>query len=163
MPTKREIIEALRRSQERVHTTFSSLSPGQIVTRVHDDEGDQWTARDVLAHLAGRQPGYQRLLQAVSAGGAVAPRPPVLDLNERNRLLVGERKGKSVAELLQEFRQIHDELARQVETMQEETLATMVETPRGRVTLGEQLLAASSQHAANHTAIVKKALGLENL
>src|ERR671932_2763059 len=73
MATKQEIIAAIRQGQERVRATFGQLSEEQLATRVHDDEGDHWTAKQVLAHLAGRAAGYARLMQLAQGQPPSAP------------------------------------------------------------------------------------------
>ena len=159
MAMKQEIIEAIRTSQERVFTTFSSLSAGQLATRVHDDEGDQWTAKQVLAHLAGRAQSYELIVKMAQPGVA----PPQLggfDIDEWNRRLVDARFDKGVPELLAEFKQVHDDLVKQVETMPEETLRSELPMPQGAVRLGDQILSSGAIHSINHAEVVEQVLGL---
>ena len=159
MPTKQEIADAIKRSQERVFATFGALSEEQLATRVHDDEGDQWTAKQVLAHLAGRRDGYQLML-GMARPGAEPPDFGSFDLDGWNRRQVEPRMDKNVAELLEEFGQVHDELAQQIEAMPGEMLGTEVQMPRGSVKLGDLLLGSGAMHSVAHAEVVEGVLGL---
>jgi hypothetical protein len=160
MATKQEIIAAIRQGQERVRATFGRLSAEQLAMRVHDDEGDRWTAKHVLAHLAGRAAGYTRMMQL---GQRQPPTPPPgarFDVNEWNRQQVEQRIDRPATELLREFRQVHDDLIRQVEALPDETLDRVVPHPAGERPLGEVLMMSGGTHSVNHTATVERALGL---
>ncbi len=160
MATKQEIIAAIRQGQERVRATFGQLSEEQLATRVHDDEGDHWTAKQVLAHLAGRAAGYARLMQL--AQGQPPPTPPGgrFDVDEWNRQQVEQRIDRPSAELLREFEQVHDDLIRQVEALPDEALDRVVSLPAGERPLGAVLMMSGGTHSVNHTATVEQALGL---
>ena len=160
MATKQEIIAAIRQGQERVRATFGQLSEEQLAARVHDDEGDRWSAKGVLAHLAGRAAGYARVMQP--AQGQPPPAPPGgrFDVNEWNRQQVEQRIDRPSAELLREFEQVHDDLIRQVEALPDEALDRAVSLPSGERPLGEVLMMSGGTHSVNHTATVEQALGL---
>jgi hypothetical protein len=166
MATKAEIIEAIRRGEDRVIATFSALSPEQLATRVHDDEGDQWTAKHVLAHLAGRAEGYQRLLQraqGAQAAPAQATSQPAgggFNVDEWNRRQVSPRVDRPVDALLEEFRRVHEDLVRQVEALPDDLLARMVPYPPPERPLGDVIMRSGGTHSINHTAVVEQALGL---
>ena len=159
MATKQEIAEAIRNSEERVMKTFSGLSEEQLNTRVHDDENDQWNARQVLAHLAGRAMGYERTLWAAECGAPPAA-PGSFNVDDWNRERVSERIDKSVDDLLQEFKQVHDDMIARIEAMPQELLDKEVQRPQGMVKLGDALIGGCATHSINHTAVVERALGL---
>ena len=154
MATKQEIVTAIRQGIERVDQTFSGLSDEQLDNRVHDSEGG-WTARQILAHLAGRADSYQMMFQL-----AEAPAPqgaPSLDVNHWNQRIVDARAGKSRDELLAEFRETHERLIQQVEALPDEMLQQTVTMPRGPVTVGDALLGSGGMHSVRHAEEVEQA------
>lgn len=153
---KEQIISRIQEGNERVLQTFGSLSDQQLATQVH--EGG-WTAKEVLAHLAGRAPGYDMLIHMAEAGA----RPDLSNLNidERNQQLVDERIDNSRAALLDEFRDVHEDLVKRVNGLSDDLLQRPIPHPRGgEVPLAEMLLNGGGQHSINHTAEVEEALGL---
>ncbi|MGH9176002.1 MAG: maleylpyruvate isomerase N-terminal domain-containing protein [Vicinamibacterales bacterium] len=158
MATNQEIIAAIQAGIARVEATFGELSGRQLDTLVHASDGG-WTARQVLAHLAGRAAGHQLLLSM-----AVAQAPPDLgglNVNDWNQQRVDERAGRSRDELLQEFRQVHEALIVNVRELPDEQLQMLIPSPRGgEVALGEMLAGSGGRHSVNHAAEVEQALGL---
>jgi uncharacterized damage-inducible protein DinB len=160
MASKEETIEAIRAAEGRVAASFGGLTQEQLATRVHDPEDTGWTAKQVLAHLAGRAQGYQRVLQ--QAHGVTPVQPPAgFNVDEWNQQRVNERIEKGLPELLAEFRQVHDGLIAQVEAMSDELLNKQVVRPQGEMPLGEALILIGSRHSINHTETVERALGIE--
>lgn len=153
---KYQIVSRIREGNERVFQTFGSLSEEQLATQVHDGG---WTAKEVLAHLAGRQQGYDMMIQLAESG----ERPDFgnVDIDERNQRLVDERIDQSRDELLNEFRKVHEELVQRVEGLSDDLLQRTLPHPRrGEIPLAEYLLNSGGQHSINHTAEVEEALGI---
>ena len=160
MATREEVVAAIREGQERVAATFGRLTEEQLATRIHDDEGDRWTAKQVLAHLAGRAAGYARLTQM----GIARQTPPAaggrFDVDEWNRQRVEERIDRPASELLEEFRRVHDDLIAQVEAMPDQSLSRVVPLPAGERPLSDVLLMSGGRHSVSHAEVVERALGL---
>jgi uncharacterized protein (TIGR03083 family) len=158
MATKQEIIAAIQEGIERVEATFGTLTDEQLGTTVHAGEGG-WTARQVLAHLAGRSQGHQLLLSM--ATGAAPPDMSGFNVNDWNQQLVDERSNRSRDELLQEFRQAHEALIENVRELPDGAFEMMIPSPRGgEIALGEMLAGSGGRHNVNHTVEVEQALGL---
>lgn len=158
MATRDEIIAAIRQGEERVARTFGGLTDEQLATRVHEGEGG-WTAKEVLAHLAGRQQGYDRTFWLAEVG----PPPGGLagfDVDDWNRQRIDERIGKSRDDLLAEFRQVHDALIARVRETPDDLLQKPIPRPQFAVPLGDALAGAGGRHSINHSAEVEQALGL---
>lgn len=112
---------------------FTRLTPEQWAAAVPSDEGAQWTAKDVLAHVAISEGGQLTVLTRYLAGEAEVI-PADFDLARYNRGSVKKRADKTVAELLQEIEAGHARLL--------ETLAGTPEDKldlRGRHARGDQL------------------------
>jgi uncharacterized protein (TIGR03083 family) len=158
MATKQEIIAAIREGIERVEATFGSLTDQQLATTVHDGDGG-WTARQILAHMAGRAEGHQMLLSM--ATGAAPGGFGGFDVNQWNQQRVDERADRSRDALLQEFRQVHEALIQNVTELPDGAFETMIPSPRGgEIALGEMLAGSGGRHNVAHTAEVEQALGL---
>lgn len=158
MASKQEIIAAIREGIERTEATFGALTDEQLGVTVHEGDGG-WTARQVLAHLAGRAQGHQMLLSM--ATGAAPAGFGGLDVNHWNQQIVDERASRSRDELLQEFRQTHEALIENVRELPDGAFETLIPSPRGgEVALGDMLAGSGGRHSVNHTVEVEQALGL---
>lgn len=158
MASKQEIIATIQEGIERVDGTFGNLTDEQLATTVHEGDGG-WTARQVLAHLAGRAQGHQMMLSMVTEAAPAGFGG--LDVNHWNQQIVDERAGRSRDELLQEFRQTHGALIENVRELPDDALGKMIPSPRGgEVAIGDMLAGSGGRHSVNHTAEVEQALGL---
>lgn len=157
LAAKSEVVGAINKGIEDVDGVFGSLSDEQLATRVHQDDIG-WTAGQVLAHLAGRQAGYEMMSKL--AQGGPPPDMGSFDVHAWNQSHVDARAGKSRDELLAEFREVHEGLAARVEAMPDELLAREFVGFRGPTTVGDSLMASGGTHSSSHAAEVSQALGL---
>jgi hypothetical protein len=153
--TKQEIIAAIREGIAQVERTFGSLTDDQLQTRVHQSEGG-WTAKEILAHLAGRARGYEMMSNL--AAGNQPPAGGGFDVNHWNQDRVSERIANSRDELIAEFRTTHENLLAFVETLDDATLARDVPFGPQPVPLSEILLRSGGLHSVNHSREVEQAL-----
>ena len=156
MATREEIAEAVRQGIEATEKTFAGLSDEQLATQIYD-EGDGWTGRQVLAHLAGRKTGYDLLFE-MATGQREASFGDDLDFDAWNRRFVDERAGRPRDELLTEFKTVHEELIERAMTLDDDALAVKLTMPRGEMTIGDILAGSGGIHSINHSADVAKAL-----
>ncbi|MGA7669017.1 MAG: DinB family protein [Nitrolancea sp.] len=155
MATKQEIIESINAGIGRVEQTFGSLSDEQLEQKVHDVDGG-WTAKQILAHLAGRQGSYDAIV-AMAEGSA----PPFTSgVDDWNQQAVDQRIGMSRDELLNEFRKVHQGLIERVRGMDDELLSATIELPRGSAAVSDVLAGSGGRHSITHSAEVEAALGL---
>ena len=158
MANRQEVIAAIQEGIGRVEATFGGLTDEQLSVTVHEADGG-WTARQVLAHLAGRAVGHQMLLSMATA--ATPPDLSGFNVNDWNQQIVDERAGRSRDELLQEFRQAHEALIESVRELPDGAFEKLVPSPRGgEVALGEMLAGSGGRHSVNHTVEVEQVLGL---
>lgn len=153
MATKEEITAAIREGIAQVDRTFGSLTDEQLQTRVHESEGG-WTAREILAHLAGRAKGYEMM------GNLAAGNPPAdgLDVNHWNAERVSERIANSRDDLLAEFRTVHENLIAYVDTLDDATLAREISFGPQPIPYSEILRRSGGMHSVNHSKEVEQAL-----
>lgn len=163
MATKGEIIESIQQGIAKVDATFGSLSDQQLRTQVHDEE-EGWTAKEILAHLAGRQAGYDRMLATAEhpeqpAGSGTAPTTPAgFNVNDWNSARVAERIDHSRDELLAEFRQVHEGLIERVRALPDDALNQTIQRGDRQIPLGDALRMGGGIHSINHAETVEQAL-----
>ncbi len=156
MATKQEITDTIRQGNQRVTQAFGGLTEEQLNTRVHfDDIG--WTAKQLLAHLAGRAPGHARMIGMAESGAGL---PADFDLNAYNQQIVDERKDKSRDALIAEFLTVHDALIERVNGMSDDELSKTMQWRTGEIPLSDVLRGSGGQHSTNHAAEAEKVLGL---
>ncbi len=155
MATKQEMIESINAGIAKVDATFGGLSDEQLQQKVHEADGG-WTAKQILAHLAGRQGSYDAIV-AMAQGTA----PPFTSgVDDWNQQAVDQRIGNSGDDLLAEFRQVHEALIARVRDMDADLLDAKVVMPRGEMSLSDILAGSGGRHSINHSAEVEAALGL---
>lgn len=155
MFARREVVAAIRDATRRSAATFGALSDAQLAVRVGDGSGaDAWTAREVLAHLAGRALLYALLIELARTG----LRLDDFDVDEFNALRVHDRRERGVADLLAEFRTTHEELARWVAV--EPAFEQSVRLNGRAMPLSTVLLVEAALHSLEHAAAVRQAVGL---
>ncbi len=156
MATKQEITDTIRQGNQRVTQTFGGLTEEQLNTRVHFDEIG-WTAKQLLAHLAGRASGHTRMIGMAESGDGF---PPDFDLNAYNQKIVDARADKSRDALIAEFLTVHDALIERVNGMSDEQLGKTMQWPTGEIPLSDVLRGSGGQHSTKHAAEAEKVLGL---
>ncbi|MDQ6834098.1 MAG: VOC family protein [Chloroflexota bacterium] len=156
MATKQEITDTIRQGNQRVTQTFGGLTEEQLNTRVHSD-AIGWTAKQLLAHLAGRASGHARMIGMAESGDGF---PPDFDLNAYNQQIVDARADKSRDALIAEFLTVHDALIERVQGMSDAQLGKTMQWRTGEIPLSDVLRGSGGQHSTNHAVEVEKALGL---
>lgn len=156
MATTEEITAAIQAGMDRVNATFGALSDDELATKVHDGENG-WTAKQILAHMAGR--GNIRNLLGMAASGAELPDMRNFDINTVNQQIVDARADKSRDELLTEFNEVHTDLKAWAGTLDDNALARTLELPMGTRTVAEMLMGSGGSHQIMHTQEVETALG----
>ena len=157
MASREEIVGAIQQGIAAVDRVFGNLTDEQLATEVYENG---WTAKGVLAHLAGRQSSYDMLIN-LAQGGALPEAPEGgFDVDHWNQTIVDQRTDKSRDELLAEFRSVHQTLEARISELDDQTLGATVTTPRGEALASDVLAGSGGMHSINHSADVSKALGL---
>ncbi len=157
MVSRAEIEGGIQAGINRVESTFSQLTEEQLDTKVHDGPNG-WTARHILAHLAGRHETYELLISMAEESHG-AP-PGNLDMDSWNQRLVNERLKRSRDDLLREFRSTHERLIERVAGMRDDHLRRVLVLPNRETTLGDVLIGSGGMHSIQHAEEVEEALGI---
>ena len=112
---------------------------------------DIWTLREVLCHLIYWHQVTLQGINSVSNGSAPAHIPTSVD--EMNARSVGRKSGWEVSRLLDEFRQVHEELVSAVQNMPnpQSVIITMEETSLTVVQILEIMPRHWNEHIAEYT------------
>lgn len=150
-------LEAISNKLAEVHgvlsRTVSPLSEQAGQTMVTD----QWTVKDVLAHLAGAERGMLRTAQGM-ASGKDPQLPEGFDNDENNARMVARRKAQTFAQVLDEVKTVHNDLSAFLDGITQEQLTLMGEHPlEGEISL-KDLLVVIYSHEVTHCNEIQNAL-----
>ena len=162
VPSKHELLEALRASRDEVLALVRGLRPEQLEEGRYENG---WNARQILAHIASIEWSYPRLLDIARDGApsaaptpgseASAAAPPTRQMrggnDSYNERQVAKRAGVPVADLLAEFEQNRAATIQAVESA-DETLFSRVIRSAGGVTgpLARVFYAIAVLHVLGH-------------
>jgi hypothetical protein len=171
IPTKAELIEALRSSGQQALAKLRALPPEEF-ERGRYENG--WNGRQILAHIASIEWTYKRLLDVAQEAPAAPPAEPaqpaagvkvtepgdapntptrtaqggILSYNDRQ---VAKRADASVAELLDEFERNRADTIAAVEAADEALLTRPIRSAGGITgALASVLNAVAVQHVTAH-------------
>lgn len=156
MATRDEIIAAIRGVDARLATLHDRIIQG----------GDRplaestWRVRDALSHLAARANGVDRVVQRLRAAEAGTPVPPPANIDNINAGQVEERRGASVAALLDEIRAGHAAAIAALDHVDDATLAKMLAQGfrPGEAPVADMILRGGPSHDGNHLEQIEAAL-----
>ena len=160
MTSKQDVAEALRASVQRAEKIAAGLSDADATRVVLPG----WTVKDVYAHLAslGASPSFfigmaQRAASGSGGGGGMGGG---FDIDAFNAQQVEKRKGKSLEELLVEFRQGHEQGIALMESTPDDVLEKKMPDPfrGGMSTALEMIQGSCAEHEAGHLDDVVAAL-----
>ncbi|MBI5291310.1 MAG: DinB family protein [Chloroflexi bacterium] len=135
---------------------FNNLTTEQWEKPVPSDEGAQWKARDVLAHLAVSEEGQLGQITRLLAGGVTVPDD--FDLNRFNRRSVQKQADKSVEDLLKDIRLGHAKVVAGLNSIAEEELDKSGRHARGDVISVEAFFMRITEHRRQHAEQLQKAV-----
>jgi hypothetical protein len=135
---------------------LNSIAEGQWQTPVPSDEGAQWTARDVLAHLAVSEGG--QLGQIVRCLKGEAPVPADFDLTRYNRRSVQKQADKPTAVLLADIEAGHAQALATLATVADADFDKTGRHARGDVITIEQFFIRTTEHRRAHVEEIQRAL-----
>jgi len=156
MTSNQAIIESIQDANGQVQRTIATLSAEQLQQPMG---ADRWTPCEVLAHMAGRKPAYERLIQAGTSNSPFGSGN--VDPDEHNRSLVDARSGMSLDEVMQEFLAVHEWVIEQIRETPDQMLASVIKLPWGDMEYGELMRLAAGAHSVNHMQEIRQALDLD--
>ncbi len=113
------IISELENSLHQAIAFYRSLEPEELDLKVYQD-GESWTAIQVLAHLITIERSMQRLFNNILSGGPGAP--PDFDIERYNRSQPRKLFQFGLEELIQQFQLVREATVSIVRNMDEKDL-----------------------------------------
>ncbi len=135
---------------------FSRITQEQWEKAVPSDEGAEWKARDVLAHLAVSEEGQLGQITRCLAGEATVPDD--FDLARFNRRSVQKRANKPVEDLLNDIKLGHAKVVAALNSIADGELDKTGRAARGDVITVEEFFIRITQHRKQHAEELKRAL-----
>ena len=135
---------------------LNSFTAEQWEMPAPSDEGAQWKARDVLAHLAVSEGGQLGQIERCLKGEV--PVPDDFDLTRFNRRSVQKQAEKSVADLLKEIETGHTRVLATLETVSDAAFDKSGRHARGDVITVEQFFIRTTEHRLQHAEELQKAV-----
>jgi hypothetical protein len=155
---KRKLRETMEADHAACMAVFGRLTPEQWQQPVPSDEGAEWRARDVLAHIAVSEAGQLGQITRLLEGGVTVPDD--FDLNRFNRRSVQKQAEASEADLLSLLERDYAKVLSTLETVPEADLDKMGRHARGDTLTVEQFFHRVTEHRRQHAEQVAQALGL---
>ncbi len=137
---------------------FRRLSPQQWDLPVPSDEGANWKARDVLAHVAVSEGGQLTVIRRVLAGeGGV---PPDFELSRYNRRSVEKQAARTVDDFVAGIERDHAQLMAELEAVNDADLDKTGRHARGDMLTVEQFFHRVTEHRRQHAEELARNVGL---
>ncbi len=157
MPSRKDSIrEHIIANHAASLAILNNLTPEQWQAPVPSDEGAQWTAKDVLAHLAVSEAGQLGQITRCLTGEATAPAD--FDLTRYNRRSVQKQAEKTVVELLKEIEAAHARVLAKLEEVSDADLDKTGRHARGDVLTVEQFFVHITEHRREHAEQIKNVI-----
>ena len=138
IPSKQELLDALRASRDEVVATVRALPPARLEEGRYENG---WNGRQILAHVASIEWSYPRLIDIARSAGPAQPAaqttgdPPTREMrggnDSYNDRQVAKRAHLTPAELLAEFEANRAATIASVETAEEALFARPIRSAGG--------------------------------
>ena len=160
MTVQRDLIQKrLRDEGDKLIRTFESLSPDQQSMTIYTD-GMAWSLKDLLAHLCSAERTFLYYGRDILSGGEGAPEG--FDINAFNQREVGQSRGRTFAQLLNELRAARKETIDLVGLIADEDFARSGRHPFfGQMSI-DDMFKLIYRHNMMHLRDVRRAIGGED-
>lgn len=153
--------EAIRRRLHEVRQGTMRFAPGlsdeQWAMTVFSSEGGNWTAADVLRHVADSEPGMLGTMQRIRAGGEGVPAN--FDLSRWNASRIAKTRNKTPVELLEEMAANREALLAFLDEITDEDLDKKGRHASLRIMSIEEILHQLADHEETHIQEIQAAIG----
>jgi hypothetical protein len=151
-----DIIAELEKGCEDSIAFFKSLTAEELAVQVYQD-GAEWTAKQVLAHFITIERSMHWLFKNISSGGSGSPED--FDIERFNRTQTSKLDGRTLTELISQFRAVREETISVVRELSEEDLDREgLHAFHGHGKL-ERFIRWAYEHARIHEDEIRQALG----
>ena len=155
---KAQLLATIQADHEASLAILRRLTPEQWAQPVPSDEGAEWKARDVLAHLATSESGQLGQVNRLLAGGLTVPDD--FDLTRYNRRSVEKKATLSVPEMLAIIERDHEEVLKALDSVDESDFDKTGRHARGDTITVERFFRRITSHRRRHAEELAAALAL---
>ena len=155
---KAQLRETIQADHEASLAILRRLTPEQWAQPVPSDEGAEWKARDVLAHLATSEGGQLGQITRLLDGKETVPGD--FDLTRYNRRSVEKKAAQSVPELLTIIERDHEEVLKALDTVDVADFDKTGRHARGDTITVERFFRRITSHRRRHLEELAAAVGL---
>ena len=150
---KEALLQELKQSRAEWDTLVGSLDAGTL-TNPGLDGG--WSIKDVIAHIATWEGIAAKWFEANAQGTKPQPAPWGKDLSEEqeNDFIYNANRNRSLQDVLDESRRVHDSVVNSVNAISEEELTKKIEW-LGDNSLADSLPGNSYEHYREHAETVR--------
>jgi hypothetical protein len=156
MSRKESIHQRITAEHAACMAILNRLSPDQWQTPVPSEEGAQWTAKDVLAHIAASEGGQLSVITRCLAGEVTVPED--FDLNRYNRRSAQKQADRPVADMLAEIETGHAGVLDLLEKVSEPDFDKQGRHARGDMLTVEQFFTRITEHRLEHAQQIQNAV-----
>jgi hypothetical protein len=135
---------------------LQAIGPDQEGVQVYSHGGEEWTVRDVLAHLADSETGLQLQIRRISEGEDGVPAD--FDLARWNRSAVRRRVERSLDELRGEVLQAHKQALDLLDALDADSLDLRGFVSTGEVLSVQDLFLRLGDHRLEHASDIRRAI-----
>lgn len=156
MSNQKEVLhQHLLSSRTSLLEWLNALTPEQWQTVIFSEE-NQWTAADILRHLASAQRGMASQITQIQSGGTGVPDD--FDLARWNARSVQKTQEKTVSELLAELESGQMQLLSILDTMQDDDWEKKGRHGSGRILSIAEIFHLIGSHESSHAQDIQQAL-----
>jgi hypothetical protein len=157
MTERKQILrDHLAATREALLKLVGQMQPEDWDKPVQAEDG-KWTVKQVMLHLATSEAGQIKTGQAIAADQPTVPDD--FDLNRYNNRQVEKNQGKTPPEILFGMAESRQKLLAFLDEVGEADLDKRGRHGRGDVISLEQLFHRIGEHEAEHTELIRQALG----
>jgi hypothetical protein len=153
-----QLRETIQADHEASLAILRQLTPEQWAMPVPSDEGANWKARDVLAHLATSEGGQLGQITRLLDGKETVPDD--FDLNRYNRRSVEKKAAQTVPELLATIERDHEAVLKALDAVDEGDFDKTGRHARGDTLSIEGFFHRITAHRREHAEQLAAALAL---
>jgi uncharacterized protein (TIGR03083 family) len=116
---KAAILDTLKTTRQQLMATLNKLQPADWERQIQDD-GQQWSVRQLVAHIASAQKGMSGQIANIAADKDTVP--PDFDINRWNNRAVEKAADQTPQQLLEALEQERANLIKIIEELPESSL-----------------------------------------
>src|SRR5579859_842244 len=155
---KNEVLNTIETGRQRLNTVLNQLEPGDWEKSIQEAD-QQWTVRQIVAHLVDAQKGMTGQIAKINAGTEAIPAD--FDLSRWNKRAVEKSADKTQQELLAALAEGHGALMQLIESMAESDFQKQGRHSSLRIMTLEEIGKEVGTHEMEHAQVIADKLGLK--